>query len=82
MITTQAALMTAIAAAVAFWPKIVEVAKVIPIPKVPATAVSYQSAMIALATVRARLLATGGPSAAANDAITAITQELVSGSDK
>lgn len=43
--------------------------------------VSYQSAMMALASVRARLNSTGGISDEAGKAIEAITHALVSGSD-
>lgn len=83
----ETGLLTAAAALVAFWPKLAGVLKHIKVPTVtpkPETpdAVTYQAAMAALATVRSRLVATGGPSDASAKAITQITQDLVVGSDK
>jgi len=86
VITLEAVLVTGAAAVVAFWPQLSGIVKLIPIPSLPKPtpkpAVTYQAAMLALATVRSRLTAAGGPSKESNDAIVAITQELVAGSDK
>ena len=87
----ETGLLTAAAVAVAFWPKLVKVVDVdkpwLPKP-VPSQApvqpegVSYQDAMVALATVRSRLVSTGGPSDKSASAIVQITQDLVAGSYK
>jgi hypothetical protein len=75
----------------AHWPKLVKVVDVVkpwlpkPVPSpapVQPEGVSYQDAMVALATVRSRLVSTGGPSDKSASAIVQITQDLVAGSDK
>jgi hypothetical protein len=87
----ETGLLTAAAVAVAFWPKLVKVVDVVkpwlpkPVPSpapVQPEGVSYQDAMVALATVRSRLVSTGGPSDKSASAIVQITQDLVAGSDK
>lgn len=87
----ETGLLTAAAVVVAFWPKLVKGVDVVrpwlpkPGPKpAPVTpeGVSYQDAMVALATVRSRLVSTGGPSDKSASAIVQITQDLVAGSDK
>ena len=87
----ETGLLTAAAVAVAFWPKLVKVVDVVkpwlpkPVPSpapVQPEGVSYQDAMVALATVRSRLVSTGGPSDKSAAAIVQITQDLVAGSDK
>lgn len=76
--------MTALAAVVAFWPKLAQVVTYLKPtkPARPVAGVSYQDAMMALATVRSRLVASGGPSEASAKAIVQITQDLVAGSDR
>lgn len=83
----ETGLVTLAAVAVAFWPKLANVVAFVkpakPVtPVTPASGVSYQEAMVALATVRSRLVASGGPSDASAKAIVQITQDLVAGSDK
>ena len=87
----ETGLLTAAAVAVAFWPKLVKVVDVVkpwlpkPVPSpapVQPEGVRYQDAMVALATVRSRLVSTGGPSDKSASAIVQITQDLVAGSDK
>jgi hypothetical protein len=74
---------TLAAVAVSLWPKLSAVLSWVPAkPVTPVAGVTYQQAMIALASVRARLVATGGVSEAAGKAIEAITHDLVEGSDK
>lgn len=87
----ETGILTAVAVAVAFWPKLAQVVTVVrpwlpkpgpkPAPLTP-EGVSYQDAMVALATVRSRLVSTGGPSDKSASAIVQITQDLVAGSDK
>lgn len=85
----ETGLLTAAAVVVAFWPKLGKVVDVVkpwltrpkPAPVTPG-GVSYQDAMVALATVRSRLVLTGGPSDKSASAIVQITQDLVAGSDK
>ena len=74
---------TGAAALVGLWPKVAPFLKRLPAPAVPArTGVTYQAAMVALASVRARLVETGGVSDEAGKAIEAITHALVQGSDQ
>lgn len=84
MSAVETGLMTAVAVAVACWPKLAQVVAYLKPTKPvrPADGVSYQEAMVALATVRSRLVASGGPSDASAKAIVQITQDLVAGSDK
>ena len=71
---------TLAAAVVSLWPRLM---KVIPsVPVKPAATVTYQQAMLALASVRARLVATGGVPPEAAAAIEKITHALVEGSDR
>jgi len=80
----ETGLVTVAAVAVAFWPKLAQIVTFVrpSKPVTPAGGVSYQEAMVALATVRSRLVASGGPSDASAKAIVQITQDLVAGSDK
>lgn len=73
---------TGAAAVIGLWPKVAPLLKRLPAPGPAAPSVTYQAAMVALASVRARLLATGGVSDEAGKAIEAITHALVEGSDK
>lgn len=73
---------TGAAALVGLWPKVAPYLKRLPAPGPTSPAVTYQAAMVALASVRSRLLATGGVSDEAGRAIEAITHALVEGSDK
>jgi hypothetical protein len=77
---------TGAAALVGLWPKLAPYLKRLPSPApAPAPArpgVTYQAAMVALASVRARLVETGGVSDEAGKAIEAITHALVQGSDQ
>lgn len=75
---------TGAAALVGLWPKLAPYLKRLPSPAPAPTrpGVSYQAAMVALASVRARLVETGGVSDEAGKAIEAITHALVQGSDK
>lgn len=78
----------AVAAAVllVLWPQVWAMIQKVKIPavKLPSVggAVSYQESMLALATVRRRLEATGGVPNDAGHAIEVITHALVEGSGK
>lgn len=80
-------LLTIGAVAVAAWPGLAGLVRRLPLvvpkpaPK-PAAVVGYQEAMLALAVVRTRLVQTEGLTEPASKAVAAITQELVTGSDK
>lgn len=84
MSIVESVVVTALAVGVAAFPKLAGMLKGLPLSvvKPKPSAVTYQEAMVALATVRARLVAAGGLSDASGKAIATITQDLVSGSDK
>lgn len=77
----------AAAAILVLWPQVWSLIKTIKLPavqlpQVTSDGVSYQDAMLALATVRRRLEATGGVPEDAGHAIEVITHALVEGSGK
>lgn len=71
-------LLVAAAAAIAVGPSLVAALKTLR----PSRAVSYQTAMLSLSVVRARLIQTGGVPDDAGKAIEVVTHALVDGSDK
>lgn len=80
-------LAVAAAALLVLWPQIWSLIKTIKLPavqlpQVTSDGVSYQESMLALATVRRRLEATGGVPEDAGHAIEVITHALVEGSGK
>lgn len=88
--TPEQIAMAAIAAAVAFWPNVADLAKKgLAVlrgrpagPSVVPGGVSFEAAVHDLASVRSRLVATGHLGDEQKSAIDALTLALVSGSDK